>query len=236
MPCISVIMAMSDEIAALEQSLEKNGYASQGKMEYRSDDRSIHIIRCGVGARRLNKMTSKVELLQQSDAVFVAGIGGAVNESYRIGDMVIAPRVCQLSTRESLAVAELLPEIPDSISRRLKPCRQLATADHLVDTKSKCEIDFADVVDMETYHVAAWLKENNIQPPLCVRVISDTRNQPLPAEQSIITYMRDPRKYILKNMMRHPLECSRVLKLMLNSKKAVHILGECMVQLVEYML
>ena len=239
MPCISVIMAMTDEIAGFEQSLEKNGYVSQGKMEYRRDECSVHIVRCGVGARGLKKMNRKLELLQQSDTVFIAGIGGAVNGLYRIGDLVIPSRVCLLSTRESLSVSEPLPDIldtlPDNLSQRLKPCLQLATSQHLVDKKLKREIDFADVVDMETYHVAAWLAEHEVRTPLCVRMISDTRNQLLPAEQSIIAYMRDPRGYILKNIVRHPFECLRVLKLMLNSKKAVHILGECMVQLVEYM-
>ncbi|MDX9703824.1 MAG: hypothetical protein RBU23_12405 [Candidatus Auribacterota bacterium] len=237
MTTICVIMAMTEEISAFEQHLEKNGYSPQGNMEYRRDNLSIHIFRCGVGAGRLKKLAGKHDVLRGSSAIIIAGISGAINGNYGISDTIIPRHACLLDGKFSLDMNEQLIKVSEKafadIRITVKPCYQVVTANRLVDRDAKRQIDFADAVDMETYHITAWLKEHDLPEPLCVRVISDTRNQRLPDEKSIVSYMRDPRGFIFKNTFAHPLECLKLLKLMLNSKKAVHILGEYMIRMID---
>lgn len=231
-------MAMSQEISRFEEELVRCGYAQDGPLRYVVDGREVVIMRSGVGGRKVSKLAGKADILSRSTAIIIAGISGAVNGLYRIGDTIVPQRVSLLETRDDIALHDRqtarIKELCALHSLPLKPCFQLGTADHLVTKQEKKRVGFVDAVDMETYHIVKFLKEKKLPDPIVVRTISDHRNQSLPSEKSLMEFMRFSKQFLLKNALFHPLECYRLLTLMHNSKKAVTVLAQRLVLILDF--
>lgn len=219
MNSIAVIMALSQEIAALECALIKAGFVKHLSHRYQKNSTEISIIKCGVNFRKKEHLEKKITLLKSCKIVVVGGISGAVNPALHLNDIII-PQTITLVKNQNVIIQNSSALLSDRILST--PCKTLATADHLVNHQEK-QMFFScgvDAVDMESYYIMDWLAHNGIRT-ICIRAISDTAAQVLPPEQYLIEFLRAPWLFFAKHVYHHPILCYRLITLLYASNRAM---------------
>lgn len=113
------------------------------------------------------------------DAVISSGLAGALKSTYSVGDIVAAKRVG--TTRDASGIPGNAGLLETAQRCGAKLAEALLTSNHIVETaEEKKNLSlFADVVDMESFHVMYAFRNQNL-PCLTIRAISDGSDEDLP--------------------------------------------------------
>ncbi|GAA3710700.1 lipoprotein [Nonomuraea antimicrobica] len=137
----------------------------------------VRVIVTGVGPRRAARVAAGLE---GTEAMAVAGFGGAVDRSLRPGDVLVASEVRFAGRVHPCPAARLLAgEVARAgLRARVGP---LVTTDHVVGgaERHRLAAEGAYAVDMETGPLAAHAAAVAGRPLAAVRVIVDTPDAPL---------------------------------------------------------
>jgi hypothetical protein len=129
-------------------------------------EQPVLVVESGVGMQRAERVLQW--LPRRPSLVVSAGFSGALNELYRVGDVVLATDVCDLEGRRWPTT---WPAGPSSLPRG-----RLLTVPRLISEPGEKRVlgrrYEADAADMETAAVARWCSERGV-PFGCVRAISD---------------------------------------------------------------
>ncbi len=125
---------------------------------------SLHTI--GVRASGL----ARISVPTEATIIILAGLGGGLNSSVRVGDVVIegSDRLDQLGAQKFRVLAGPV-------------CMSETVVATVADKRSLCESSGAMAVDMECDTVRQWAADGR-KPVIVVRAISDTADQPLPVQ------------------------------------------------------
>ncbi len=198
---IAIIGAMREEIEPLLEKFDKYNLVEYGGNKYyevRYGNLEIIIVYSKIG-KVFATLTATILLEKfRCEMILFSGVAGALNSKLKIGDFVIASKVCQHdvditkfgheygyipessvyieSDKQIRCVAKSVAEKLDiSINEGI-----IATGDQFVgDDKMKSFIKnnfYADVLDMESGAVAVVCKNLDI-PFFILRIISDTANK-----------------------------------------------------------
>ena len=137
------------------------------------DDREFLLAETGMGGATVQQTLAELGQLTTPSFVFLAGFGGALDSTLRVGDAIRAEAVIG----------------PDGVSHRATlsvPCHfsrgTILTSDRLIGSPEEkrrlAEATGAKVVDMESSYVAAWCEERNV-PWGCLRVVTDEAQTPI---------------------------------------------------------
>lgn len=223
---ICVIMALKEESLALEKKLQIDGYTNENGV-WEKGGIKIHIIRCGVLFSRKKQIEKLIPILKNCSLVVIAGICGAVNEKYEYCDIVMPDKTSLLSDPAyELEITHpdfnLVRDFLENNCRSYKSCSKITTSDHFVDSTEKEKLrakGLIEVVDMESYNVYNWLFKNNISS-VCIKCVSDIAREKLPSQDDLVGYLHSPAKFIFKNIIRNPILCFSLMRLIKNSKSA----------------
>jgi len=238
---ITIITAMKEEAESVEKKLFRQGYTKKDGFYIITPGTKLYILRCGVLFSKRKQFEKKIDILRDSFIVILAGICGAINERFSRFDITIPDNTLHLNNlhRESVINHPYLAKAKSFLEQSFscyKPSSVIATSDHFVDTAEKRKLrsqQTADIVDMEFYNVHNWLINNGIES-ICIKCVSDVSTEILPSQEELIEYMREPRDYIVKNILFHPLRCFYLIRLAKNSLSASRRLADCITGLIEY--
>ncbi len=187
---IGIVFALRDELEGLLRMLSETRtpvYLQEGAVRWRSGQLEVTAVVGGVGADNCVAGTTQL-LFQGAQEVICAGFAGGLDPTIQVGDIIVAERV---STRWDLAEPiecdfALSASLPEGGMFGYQVLRgDLVTSDTAVRTaaekKSAREMTGALATDMES-HAAARVCEKARVPFACIRCITDTAGQDLPAE------------------------------------------------------
>lgn len=154
------------------------------------------------------------------------GLAGGLKPAYLVGDVVVAENVASCKRDLKIRSDARLLRIAEDCGA--KAVHQLVTWNHVVtESKAKQALGvFADVVDMESFFVMTAVSGSKV-PSLAVRAISDTSEEDLPIDFSLVL---DPRgnlkkQRLLVELARHPERISALIAFGKRSRKAAEILA-----------
>ncbi len=186
----------------------------------------LFVILTGVGERRAEKSARKFLNAIRPSFVISSGWAGALNENFRVGDLLIPTRITRCADGVSLV-------LDDRIIELIKPClKELPihyphsglTVDRVFDKEQKVSIKkkypYAGMVDMESCAVLNVLNSQGI-PILILRSVSDSYHAKLPKIVTQFSYYRGKKKWLqLAALILNPLEAMRILRITFNCWKA----------------
>lgn len=231
---IGIVFALRDEMEGLLRMLSETRtpvYLQGGAVRWRSGQLDVTAVVGGVGADNCVAGTSQL-LFQGAQEIVSAGFAGALDPTIRVGDVIVADRV---STRWDLAEPiecdfALSASIPEGGMFGYQVVRgDLVTSDAAVRTaaekKSAWEMTGALAADMESHAAARVCKKARV-PFACIRCISDTAGQDLPAEVEELAVSSGLRRasIALQAPQRWPL----FIRLRRQSKLAARNLGDAL--------
>jgi len=195
---VAILGAMPEEIEPLLENLEdiiRVDYASNTyyKAKYKGVEVVVAYSKIGCAFSALTA-TLLIEHFK-CDTLLFSGVAGAINSDYKIGDMIVANRLCKhdlditafghppgfvpegkVFIHSSKELVDLAKEVAESKGIELKEAT-IATGDQFVsspDVKEKISNTFnADAIEMEGYPVALVCDALNV-PFVVLRAISDS--------------------------------------------------------------
>lgn len=115
------------------------------------------------------------------EAVISSGLAGALKDHVSVEQIVVPERVATLKDAAGFATSHELASLAER--RGATAVKVLLTSDHIIAThEEKTRLAaFADVVDMESFHVVSEFSTQNM-PVSVVRAISDRFDEDLPVD------------------------------------------------------
>jgi nucleoside phosphorylase len=193
------------------------GVLQEGIRRYAVEEKEVGLKVSGIGHSRVQQNTASLIAQFSPDYVVFLGYCGAVNDTYSIGDLVIADEVSYKAKPPLSTSKILLPE-----AERILQAHDIAwhigrmkTFDDVVLSRNSI-VEKVDAVDMESYFVANECLEKSV-PVLIVKAVSDIVSEKSPPLNDILKKMR--KLYVLARLLwgmrkgRKPLEsfCERYL-------------------------
>jgi adenosylhomocysteine nucleosidase len=180
---VGVVMAMPIEAGYLLDRLERvrrynarSLTVTEGELE----GRLVAVVVSGVGRASARRGAEHLMAGHRPRVLVSAGFAGALNVDFKRNDLVV-PRAVLDGAGDSVAIDEtLVGTLPEAV----KSGRLLLVDRVVTDPREKAELrgaHQADLIDMETYAVAAAARERGA-PFVSLRVISDDAQTELPAE------------------------------------------------------
>jgi adenosylhomocysteine nucleosidase len=180
---VGVVFAIPMEAGYLLDQLEyvrrfdaRSFSVTEGELE----NRVVSVIVAGVGPNSIRRGVEHLVAGHRPRVLVSAGFAGALDTGLGRNDLVAARTVLDGSGAEIDVDEALLAGLPPAV----KPGR-LLLVDHVVTaTREKHELRRAyqaDVIDMETFAVAAFARDRNL-PFVSLRVVSDDARSELPPE------------------------------------------------------
>jgi len=152
------------------------------------DNHMIEIFHTGVGGKICRQRIARFLEDRKLDCLISAGFAGALNDQLRVGDLLLAKN---FSTVELSGTPNSLANLPVHIAN-------LLTVPSMIDSSEErnriAQTTGAVAVDMETEFIARSCAEYGV-PLVSLRVISDTRCQPLPAPPSVLFDLDEQRTH-----------------------------------------
>ena len=231
---IAVFAAMTSEVAGFGRRLAKRKGAQVGGYPIRWGEyagKPVLLCRTGLGRRAEAAVRAVLDRYPASGGVLSAGVGGALNPEFRVGDLVVCESVRRTPSRD------LDPALVHSDQRlvRLAYARaeeadlrvwlgQSLTVDRVVGDPAEKEALRRswglDVVEMESYWVGLVAQERGL-PFLAVRVISDVAGDAVPDIPGVMTPEGEVRLgKVIPHVLRHPASIPHLLRLALSSRRA----------------
>lgn len=171
-----------EEVRVVRGSRGERGAAGAGRVagSARLREAEVDFVVSGMGAENAREATRKA--LAENDYQFCisAGLSGALSRMLAAGEVVVAERVRRLDDGTAVKCdTYLVEQAATSGARRVATS---VTAERIVHSAAeKAELGrLGEIVDMESYEVAAAAKERGI-PMVVIRAISDTATEELPA-------------------------------------------------------
>lgn len=130
----------------------------------------LKVIHTGMGLEAAAKATAMLLANSRPSWVLSGGFAGALDPRLRLGDVILA---------ENLSSPELIARFPGN-GHRGKFVSRPRPAELVEEKAALFRETGALAVDMETEAIAAACRNVGV-PLLCMRAISDTANEPLPA-------------------------------------------------------
>lgn len=224
-----IAAAMKQELRSLKKEL-KSSEVVTGKsfsgMRGEIDGRQVLLAVTGVGKVLAAVSIQEIIGSYNPEGVLYVGLGGALNETYTLGDIVVAHTCSQwdmdatrfgfkrgeLPYRKELSVLKTDQRLFDAACR-YKPVNgslysgKILTGDSFVQKKNDAALRFlstelgGDVVDMEGYGAAVACYLNDV-PFLLIRIISDMADGKIPLRLAKVAVTSSR---ILKNVVVHML-------------------------------
>ncbi|MBN1113921.1 MAG: hypothetical protein JXA66_01135 [Oligoflexia bacterium] len=137
---------------------------------------NIHV--SGIGKKTASTLLKIIENKRTLTDILLAGFAGSLAEKFKIGDTFIVDKVYYKGN--CISIPE--PSPPANIAK----ASLFTVKKPVFDEKTRTTLSvFADLVDMESYHVAKICAEKNLRLSV-IRTVSDQ------CRKSIIKYFRDP--------------------------------------------
>ncbi len=228
---ILCISAMASEVKPLVKEYSpKTSKVKRGKViEVSCNDKNIYFFITGVGRKNVLKNLKTIEhILDKVDIVVLVGVCGAIDERYKMGDVVIPEAITKRAGNEILIKnLDLLPWKDIKISKSVHKGVRLLTDDSFVTQEEKKDIRKKQyeisAVDMESFYGVSFFVEKQ-KPIYVIKSVSDRFNSPLPRESFLIEhYSKKSFIGMLKNFILHPQETYKLLLLLKNIKYAIKI-------------
>ena len=186
---------------------------------------TIDFAATGIGATNAHRVAEAIISREYSFCVS-SGFAGALKESCRVGDVVVAEKVQQDGKSRIAECARNLVSTADQDGA--KRIKTLLTVDHLVGTgaeKSRLS-PFAEAVDMESYAILSVAHDRKL-PAVAIRVISDSFDRDLPVEIDTLVDEAGNVKIggVVRYVARHPLVVPALVRLGRESKTAAQALA-----------
>ncbi len=176
---LAIIGALDEEIAGLRREMTVTEVWRHPTVYFgRCRGKQVILARSGVGRERAERAARAVLERYPVTVLVSLGFGGALNESYKAGDLVVSTTVKCPDAPESYGSDARLVALSGG-----RCGTGITVADVAPDTESKRRLGVthaADVADMECYWVAKQAAGKSI-PFLSVRAISDGVDEMVPS-------------------------------------------------------
>jgi adenosylhomocysteine nucleosidase len=243
---IGIVMAMREEIRPLLQRLDTYRKARAGRFPlylFQWGGRQIILIESGMGTKKAAAATAELLSYTTPRAIISAGLGGAVRQGLRVGDVIIAGQSLVFSEGTTSKAGTfqnklLLPGLSESLSDL--PFRiadgTVVTTSGIVNKSQADQLLDREVVnpvlDMETSAVAEAAARHGI-PLIAVRSISDAADEELLFSLEEITDRELNIRIgkVLITIARKPFILPQMIRLAKNSKLAANNLAIVLEQL-----
>jgi adenosylhomocysteine nucleosidase len=179
---IAVTFALPTESSEFLRRLKNKSHGDRNGMRIirgKIDNHEIEVFHTGVGEKACRKRVAKFLQDQQFDLLISAGFAGALNEQFKVGDLLLAKNfsTIELNNRRKFFSSLPIHEV------------DLLTVSEMIDSSEKrleiAQTSGAAAVDMETEFIAGACANHGI-PLLSLRVISDTLDEPFPAPSKVL--------------------------------------------------
>ncbi len=186
---VGIVAALKLELNPLASRLDRLKKYTGGDFTFRGGflrDIRIATVESGAGRKRAERATHALLDAHQPEWLLSVGFAGALNDTLRVGDIVVANRIVpsQAPAGTEEAGLKINIKMPADEARGVYVGR-LVTAPHIVQTiAEKRELATrtgAMAVDMESLAVAEVCRDRKVKF-IAVRVISDDCSADLPSE------------------------------------------------------
>jgi nucleoside phosphorylase len=166
------------------------GVLQEGTRRYAVEEKEVGLRVSGIGHSRVQQNTASLIAQFSPDYVVFLGYCGAVNDSYRIGDLVIAEEVSYRAKPPLSTSKILLPKAERILETHHMAYHigKMKTFDDVVLSKNSI-VEKVDAVDMESYFVTSECLEKNV-PVLVVKAVSDIVSEKSPPMNDILKKLR----------------------------------------------
>ena len=186
---------------------------------------NVQFIVTGMGKENARRGAEAGLSLEQSVCI-ASGFAGALNPTYKVGDVVAASAVQELGKSKTLECSRNLRMA--ALENQALRAKLFLTTDAVIGTteEKKKLSPFADAVDMESFATISVATEKNVSA-VAIRVISDTFDQDMPAEidKTVDEYGRVKIGGVVKHLATHPLQLPALIRLGRQSRTAAEALA-----------
>lgn len=208
---IGIVVAMEAEIRGLN---ENNGLGPEQGVVMRTS---------GMGRQELISVLDELHKSYDLSSLIAAGFSGGLNPELRPGDICLAETI---RTEDEQPELTSDPDLLDFALNSLEPfasCCNLLTVGRPIDSKAekkeKSRRYNADIVDMESYWIARFARDNEI-PFLGIRTIVDPISLALPPENCYNSKGQPRFQPLLAWIIKNPARLAPLFTLMVNTYKA----------------
>ncbi|MHB1156465.1 MAG: phosphorylase family protein [Phycisphaerales bacterium] len=191
--------------------------------QYADDTTLLQIT--GMGQSRARQSAQQLLADLRPTRVLITGLCGALDPSLKVADVLHFTKIISPSSQTFVPTLIGLASTPSHMT--------LLTADHLITTpaeKSRLHRQTAaHAVDMESAAVAAVCDAHHI-PWLCLRAVSDTADQALPAylADMVDRFGRSRPLAALRQLLPHPARLRTLLQIARQSRAAANALANAL--------
>ncbi|HET9801816.1 MAG TPA: hypothetical protein VFP96_01140 [Candidatus Acidoferrum sp.] len=186
---------------------------------------TVQFIVTGMGGENARR-GAEIGLASPQTVCIASGFAGALNPSYKVGDVVAASAVQQLGKSKTLECSRNLAVA--ALENQAIRANLFLTSDAVVGTaeEKKKLSPFADAVDMESFATLSVAKEKNVSA-IAIRVISDSFDQDMPAEidTTVDEFGRVKIGGVVKHLATHPLQLPALIRLGRQTRTAAEALA-----------
>lgn len=168
----------------------RKGVLREGTILYRVKDKEVGLRVSGIGHSKVRQNAASLVTQFSPDYIMFLGYCGAVNNSYSIGDLVIAEEV-NYKSRPPLSTSKSLQPEAERILKThdiAYHIGKMKTFDNVVLSRDGI-IDKVDAVDMESYFVTNECLEKNVLV-LVVKAVSDIVSEKSPPLNGFLRKIR----------------------------------------------
>jgi adenosylhomocysteine nucleosidase len=173
------------DIRAFKKVRANPAHYSGGREVYetRIGECTVWVFLTGMGIKFFDFEAANCFVDARIAAVISCGLAGALREDLGMEQIVVPARVGNLRDANGLPVSLELAAIATAESLEAKSISSMLTADHIVATQQEKKrlSQFAEAVDMESFHVVSQFSGDNL-PVAVIRVISDGSGEDLPID------------------------------------------------------
>lgn len=186
---------------------------------------TVQFVVTGMGKENARKGT-QVGLSSPQTICIASGFAGALNASYKVGDVVAASAVQELGKSKTLECSRNLAMA--ALENKALRARLFLTTDAVIGTaeEKKKLSPFADAVDMESFATLSVAQEKSV-PAVVIRVISDVFDQDMPADidTTVDEFGRVKIGGVVKHLATHPLQLPALIRLGRQTRTAAEALA-----------
>jgi nucleoside phosphorylase len=186
---IAITAAMENELGFLRKAMTPAPHPRERYAVGTIGPKTVMVLRTGVGPRKTTRRLSEAEWSETPQCMLSIGCAGALSDTLRIGDAIIADKIVTDSpgTPVFAPAAELMQTARnccEKLNTRFHTGTTVSASTVAATTEDKTSLATeygALAVDMESGQVAAWAENAGI-PLLAIRTISDALADSIPPE------------------------------------------------------
>jgi nucleoside phosphorylase len=192
----------------------------------RLGESNVRVLLTGMGGQSTFQRVSRA-LQDAPDFCISSGLAGGLSEVCRVGDVVVARRICRAGNDLSIASSEYL--LQAAYRCGAKPVNRSVTVDRIVsDSMQKRSLaSSGDMVEMESYFVLRAAVGVRV-PSVAIRAISDAWDEDLPLDFNRVLDSRGAVRMqsLVGELAREPRRIPKLVRFGMSSRRAARALAD----------